>query len=260
MNTTLSLPTSQVAELLTVRTVYSIGDTQLGIQDFASSVAVDEHGGLYAIDPRTSSAADVVAKELASDVYRFNTMGFKPGDVVLDLGAHVGMVSLYLAKKYPFIDIYAYEPSPENYRHLLMNVASNEVRNVRTFNQAVTADGRTLNMIAYYECNSGGATGQLREMKLPHRVNFEAQSTTLDSIFRERAVDSCKLLKIDIEGSEHEVLMNAPSLSKVEFLVGEFHENDHLLKKGYSIAALCEHVTRFIPQDNVRYVACRMAE
>lgn len=251
---------SQITELPAVRTTYSIGDIDLDIRDFATSVSVDEHGGLHAITPRSSLAADVVVNELANDVYQFDTMGFTPGDLVLDLGAHVGIVSLYLAKKYPFIDVYAYEPSPENYRHLLMNVASNKAQNVHTFNRAVTADGRTLNMIAYYECNSGGATGQLREMKLPHRVNFEAQSTTLDSIFRERGVDSCKLLKIDVEGSEYEILMNARCLSKVEFLAGEFHENDYLLEKGYSIAALCEHLTRFIAPDKVRYVPCRMAE
>lgn len=243
-----------------MRRVYSVGDIDLDIQDFASSVGVDENGGLYSIDPESSVAAGVVVRELVKDTYQFDTMGFKPGDVVLDLGAHVGIVSLYLAKKYPFIDIYAYEPSPENYRHLLMNIAANGVSNVRAFNQAVTVDGRLFQMIAYYECNSGGATGQLREMKLPHRINFEAPSTQLDSIFTTRRLDSCKLLKIDIEGSEHEVLMNAQCLGQVEFLVGEFHENDYLLNKGYSIASLYQHITRFIPPDNVRYVPCRMAE
>ena len=246
--------------LKTVRTHYTIDGIDLSVADFQSSVGVDEKGGLFNIECSTSVASDVVVKELVSDTYRLKEIGFAPGDVVLDLGGHVGIVSMYLAKKYPFLQIYAYEPSPDNYRHFLDNLDTNHISNVQLFNQAVTADARKLKMIAYYECNSGGATGQLREMELPHRVNFEAQSTTLDAIFSERRLASCKLLKIDIEGSEHEVLMNARCLSKVEFLAGEFHENDYLLEKGYSIAALCEHLTRFIPEDNIRYVPCRMAE
>jgi len=246
--------------LKTVRTRYTIDGIDLTIADFQSSVGVDEHGSLFNVECSTSVASDVVVKELVSDSYRLKEIGFAPGDVVIDLGGHVGIVSIYLAKKYPFLKIYAYEPAPDNYRHFLDNLDANGISNVEVFNQAVTADGRTLKMIAYYECNSGGATGQLREMKLPHRVNFEVQSTTLDSIFRKRNIHSCKLLKIDVEGSEYEILMNARCLSQVEFLAGEFHENDFLLEKGYSIAALCEHLTRFIPQDNVRYVPCRMAE
>ena len=246
--------------LKTVRTRYTIDGMNLIVADFQSSVGVDEEGDLFNVECSTSVASDVVVKELVSDTYRLNEIGFAPGDVVLDLGGHVGIVSIYLAKKYPFLKIYAYEPSPDNYRHFLENLAANDISNVEVCNQAVTADGRTLNMIAYYECNSGGATGQLREMKLPHRVNFEVQSTTLDTIFRERGLDSCKLLKIDVEGSEYEILMNARCLNRVEFLAGEFHENDYLLEKGYSIAALSEHLTRFIPRDNIRYVPCRMAE
>ena len=246
--------------LKTVRTRYTIDGIDLTVADFQSSVGVDEHGSLFNVDCATSVASDVVVKELVSDTYRLKEIGFAPGDVVLDLGGHVGIVSIYLAKKYPFLKIYAYEPSPDNYRHFLENLEANGISNVEVSNQAVTADGRTLNMIAYYECNSGGATGQLREMKLPHRVNFETQPTTLDAIFSERRLDASKLLKIDVEGSEYEVLMNARCLSKVEFLAGEFHENDYLLEKGYSIAALCAHLTRFIPADNVRYLPCRMAE
>jgi FkbM family methyltransferase len=246
--------------LKTIRTRYTIDGIDLTVADFQSSVGVDEEGNLFNVECSTSVASDVVVKELVSDTYRLKEIGFAPGDVVLDLGGHVGIVSIYLAKKYPFLKIYAYEPSPDNYRHFLDNLDANGISNVQVFNQAVTAEGRTLNMIAYYECNSGGATGQLREMKLPHRVNFEAQSTTLDSIFRERNIEACKLLKVDVEGSEYEVLMTAGCLNKVEFLAGEFHENDYLLSKGYSISSLYEHLTRFIPQDNIRYVPCRMAE
>ena len=250
----------QARPLETVSTRYQIDGIDLIVSDFLSSVGVDEEGALYNVNGATSVASDVVVRELVNDPYRLKEIDFAPGDIMVDLGGHVGIVSIYLAKRFPFLTIYAYEPSPHNYRHFLDNLDANDISNVQVFNQAVTADARRLNMIAYYECNSGGVTSQLREMKLPHRVNFEVDSTTLDSIFAERGIDRCKLVKIDIEGSEHEVLMNSQCLDKVEYLVGEFHENDHLLGKGYSIGRVYEHITRFILPDKVRYVPCRMAE
>lgn len=242
------------------RTVYHIDGIDLDITDFASSVGVDENGGLFKMDPQTSVAADVIAKELAGNSYQFAAMDFAPGDIVLDLGAHVGMVSIYLARKFPFIDIRAFEPSPENFSNFVTNLTANNVANVQAFNQAVTGDGRDLNMIAYYECNSGGATAQLQNMTLPHRVNFQTASTTLDAIFKDQEINRCKLLKIDVEGSEYEILLNSTCLDRVEYLVGEFHMNDFLSAKGYSIEKLYEHVNRFIPAANIRFMPLRMAE
>lgn len=229
--------------LRTARKTYSINGTELSIVDYATSVA-----------------ADAIASELSNNIYHLDDIAFEPGDTVLDLGGHVGMVSIYLAKKHPFINIYSYEPCPDNYEHFLLNLDANLVRNVQVFNEAVTQDGRILQMIANFRVNSGGATANLRDMRLPAHSYFKAESTTLDAIFADKDIKHCKLLKIDIEGSEHEVLLNSSCLSRVEYLVGEFHTNDNLCRKGYSIESLHEHLKRFIPEHKLRFTSCRMAE
>lgn len=231
------------AALETARKKYSINGVELSIIDYATSVA-----------------AEAITSELSNNIYPLDQIAFEPGDTVLDLGGHVGIVSIYLAKKYPFIQIYSYEPTPANYEHFLLNLEANEVQNVEVSNKAVTQDGRSLNMIARFEINSGGATSNLRDMSLPNHSYFKAESTTLDAIFTDRDIRRCKLLKIDIEGSEHEVLLNSSCLSKVEYLIGEFHINDNLEQKGYSIGSLHEHLKRFIPEDKITFTSCRMAE
>jgi FkbM family methyltransferase len=212
------------------------------------------------VDFAASVAADAIASELSNDAYQISDIRFEPGDTVLDLGGHVGMFSIYLAKRFPFVRIYAYEPSLANYEHFRMNLIANEVRNVQVFNRAITKDGRILGMIAYYQSNSGGVTAHLRNMKLPHRINFKAKSLTLEAIFSQNQIERCKLLKIDIEGSEYEVLLTSGCLHKVDYLVGEFHINDYLAEKGYSIAALHEHLKQFIPEQKIRFTSLRMAE
>jgi FkbM family methyltransferase len=229
--------------LRTARKTYSINGIELSFVDYATSVA-----------------AEAIASELSNNIYPLDRIAFEPGDTVLDLGAHVGMVSIYLAKKYPFIKIYSYEPTPDNYEHFLLNLEANEVQNVEVFQRAVTQDGRNLDMIANFRINSGGATSNLRDMRLPEHSYFKAESTTLDAIFRDQDIRRCKLLKIDIEGSEHEVLLNSSCLSRVEYLVGEFHINDNLERQGYSIESLHEHLKRFIPEHKITFTSCRMAE
>jgi hypothetical protein len=115
-------------------------------------------------------------------------------------------------------------------------------------------------MIANFRVNSGGATANLRDMRLRGHSYFKAESTTLDAVFTVNDIKHCKLLKIDIEGSEHEVLLNSSCLSRIEYLVGEFHINDNLRAQGYAIESLQEHLKRFIPEHKTRVTSCRMAE
>jgi FkbM family methyltransferase len=227
----------------TARRTYSINGVALSIIDYATSVA-----------------GDVIAAELLNNAYLIDSIDFAPGDTVLDLGGHVGMVSIYLAKRHPSLKIYSYEPCPNNYEHFLLNLDSNKVRNVQVFDKAVTRDGRMLDMIANLEDNSAGATAQLKDMQLPGHSYFRVESLTLDDIFADKNINYCKLLKIDIEGSEHEVLLNSSCLDKVGYLVGEFHVNGCLNQKGYSVERLYNHVKQFVPEHNISFTSCRMAE
>ena len=69
-------------------------------------ITVDNHDIiLYDIDP--SKTLDFVIPEaLYRDEYKLKEINFHPGDVVLDIGANVGSVSILLAKKYPFLQMF----------------------------------------------------------------------------------------------------------------------------------------------------------
>jgi hypothetical protein len=65
---------------------------------------------LSAHDDCASLAARRVAGESSDDIYGLETIAFEPENIVIDVGAHVGLVSLYLAKRWPFLRIFAFEP------------------------------------------------------------------------------------------------------------------------------------------------------
>ena len=83
-------------------------------------VNIDNHE-LILYDIKSSRTLDFVIPEaVKGDEYKTRSVNFKPGDTVIDIGANVGAVSIMLAKKYPFLDIYAYEAHPINYKNLLI--------------------------------------------------------------------------------------------------------------------------------------------
>ncbi|MDR1418168.1 MAG: FkbM family methyltransferase [Endomicrobium sp.] len=169
-----------------------------------------------------------IAYELNHNVYIFDNINFKQGDVAIDIGANVGMVSLLLAKKYPFLKIYAFEPCKPTYESLKSNIKLNNIPDgtITAYNMAVTKDGRNICM-SYDSCASGNSNmfNFLNNNILCEKIN-NVKSITLDEIFKRHNINECKLLKIDCEGAEYEILYNTKleNLKNINHLRGEFHE------------------------------------
>ena len=204
-------------------------------------------------DPR-GGVAKVVMYELAHS-YLVEGIPFREGDVVLDIGAHVGVVSCYLGKRWPGLRVYAFEPMMENYVRLRRNLQANNVANVVAWQLAVSGNGRAMRLASAIDSNSGGSTAYSAS-EGERRV---VRSVTLARLFEQLKLDRVRLLKMDVEGAEYETIMAEPSLlDRVDYLVGEFHENPTLTKAGYSIAALQSMVEEHIDPAHVRITACRM--
>lgn len=184
-----------------------IGDITLDIED-------DPQGGV-----RRAIASEI------ERVYRLPDLTFAPGDVILDIGAHVGIVSCYLAKKWPEARIFAFEPIPDNYQRLRRNLAVNgclpPAGKVVPMGAAVTSDGRDITMRGDHTHNTGGysAFGGGPDA-------FTVQSLSLPSFLASVEISRIALLKLDCEGGEYELLSTFPSHAvTVDHLIMEVHEN-----------------------------------
>jgi FkbM family methyltransferase len=208
-------------------------------------------------DWQESIAADTVAWELQHNCYGLDRIDFKAGDVILDIGAHIGLFASYAGLRFPEVLIHAFEPFPDNCELLRENLERNRVGNVRVHNLGISGDGRFLEMATDPE-NSGGAS--CHALTLTHRRTGMIPSTTLDGVFDSLGIDRCKLLKIDCEGSEHEILLSTSALPKVEYLSGEFHINDHLLSMGHTLEGLLLHCRKHIGPGKLTVGACYMSQ
>lgn len=206
-------------------------------------------------DHQSSITSDIVAKELTLNSYNIENIPFESNDVILDIGGHVGMVSIYLAKKYPFVQIFTFEPSYDNYCNLQENITINNISNIIAYNQAVTKDGRNAGMTVAHSNTGGGGLSELPlpETRLPDYSYYTVASTILDNFMDTNNISKCKLLKIDCEGGEYEILLNSNKLNCIDYLSGEFHIDIRLQRLGYSIEGLYNHCARFIKPDHIFY-------
>jgi FkbM family methyltransferase len=171
---------------------------------------------------------DVVEEVFAKGVYKEEITNVSR---VIDLGANIGIASLYFATRYPGVQICAVEPSSPNLILLEHNVKANNAP-VRVVPGAVgEKDGDALFVItgdprqAFCEATGRRTTDQGARVKV--------RQYSVPSLMHLMGWEEVDLLKIDIEGSEVGVLGGRPQwLNRVRAIVGEGHEG-----VGYTIDA-----------------------
>jgi FkbM family methyltransferase len=177
----------------------------------------------------------LLMREVERD-YRADELNLTKDSVVVDIGAHVGVVSISLAKTYG-CKVYAYEPNGKNFERLINNTVGNGVDPlVQCWQFAVTGDGRKV-QISDNPDNSGGGNIYGTE-------GDKVASVTLASILEEVGGE-IDLLKIDCEGAEFEILADTESLKHVHAIRGEFHGANGDTK------ALLESVQAIVPDTRV---------
>jgi FkbM family methyltransferase len=147
---------------------------------------------------------------------------------ILDLGANIGMATIYLHRLFPQAEIACVEPSPDNIPLLKRAVSLNGIRG-RIFEAAVGAEPGEIHLhvsdlpdcTSAYPVEGVSRTVAVLQISVPE-------------IMDRMGWDNIDLVKIDIEGSEKDVLgRNNCWLRGVRIITGESHVNT-----GYPYAQL----------------------
>ena len=135
------------------------------------------------------------------DLYPYR---IKKDDVILDIGAHIGVFTVFAAKLAYEGQIYSFEPDPENFSQLVKNINLNGEKRVKSFNLGVDAKAGTRDFYVSV-LHSGG--NSLIDNK---GKRISAKFCTLADIFEKNDLDRVDFLKMDVEGAEYDVLLNTP--------------------------------------------------
>jgi FkbM family methyltransferase len=154
----------------------------------------------------------------------------------IDIGAHIGIVTVALALDNPDLRIVAVEALPENVEQLRANVKLNGLEDrVVVLQMAAGKDGETEVAITYgwskaenqpdhYMSDNRFIGGMVGGNETSDFVICTA--TSLRDILDAYHIEEVALLKIDCEGCEW-FFLDSPALSKVDRIIGEMHIGRH---------------------------------
>lgn len=151
------------------------------------------------------------------------------GEIAIDLGANVGKITEKLAKRGAIV--YAFEPDPSAYQALLKKVARYNHR-VHCYNVAVSDHNGYARLYFHVNAKENPEKWSVASSLVKEKGNVDQShfvETELIDIgeFIQKLDKPIKLLKVDIEGAEIEVLNHLIDLGlhkKIHQIVVETHE------------------------------------
>ncbi|HEX3252548.1 MAG TPA: FkbM family methyltransferase [Pyrinomonadaceae bacterium] len=204
-------------------------------------------------------------------VYLKHGVTLHDGECVFDVGANIGLFTLFSHRKANHLRIYAFEPAPPLFQILSFNAALHNVK-ARLFNCGISSESRTATFTFYphssgmssffadkeeekdalraimrnqLEAGMAGMEDLMRHAEdlLEERFKseiFECQLRPLSEIIHEQAIEQIDLMKIDVQKSELDVLMGIDEHDwpKIRQIVIEVHDLGGRLNE---ITSLLDH-------------------
>lgn len=147
---------------------------------------------------------------------------FEPGEVVYEIGANIGAMTLYFATQVQHGRVYAFEPGRFAFADLEANIAYNDLSNVTPVQAGVGAE-TTSALLQYSSTKPAGALHHWG----PAQSGIETDTVDVVSVDGfAQGNEPPDHLFVDTDGYERDVLLGAKnSLRRVESLLCEFEDN-----------------------------------
>jgi FkbM family methyltransferase len=165
-----------------------------------------------------ASTAWMVALQIGVGEYRWPGLTPKTGWRVVDVGANIGVFSLWAERL--GADVSAFEPEPRTFASLVANVTGRRISPRQA--ALVTEPGPTVRLyLSELDSTRHTVVGKEIESGEPLRDFVDVPTVTLVDVVG----SGCDLLKLDCEGTEFEALLGADdeTLRRAQRIILEFH-------------------------------------
>lgn len=180
--------------------------------------------------------------------------------VILDLGAHIGLSTLYFKKLYPQAKIFAVEPNPHAFEILKTNIEVNHLEDVMVLPVAVSDQTGKRELFLDSTKDKWHSTASFSQ-KAWDGSDEDNESVQVETVRLQDLVHGpIDFLKLDVEGAEQDILMSSTeALEKINHIIFEYHpvsgnnlqELGHFLKDNDFKVSVYKHGDE-IPLDKSR--------
>lgn len=186
--------------------------------------------------------------------YLQNGIVIHPGDCIFDVGANIGLFSLFMNGFQNNLKIFAFEPIAATFSVLRENIKLHNITNISLFNYGLGAENNPERIFTFYPHMPGNSTERPEEKIAKkdividlfgkEQTEYLLQSTqviseirTLSQVIADLSINLIDLLKIDVEGGEIDILQGIEPNDwiKVKQIVAEVHDMGHRLTQFCSI-------------------------
>ena len=175
---------------------------------------------------------DGISCRVIATVYLKRDYGLvEDNSIIIDIGAHIGVFSLYCAKHSKNNKVYAFEPSELNYKYLTENIGINQLQSQIIPFKCAVAGKRAKAKLMIHNISFFHSLYEIEpEARFVARSEEgigteEVDCIALKDIIDENEIRKCDLLKLDCQGAEYDILYSLPLdyLNRIERMVIECH-------------------------------------
>jgi len=169
----------------------------------------------------------------------------------IDVGAHRGESIKLFLKNFKILNIYAFEPSPESFKNLIIStnyLMKKKKINFQSYNLGLGSSDQKLILNISFESSSSTINSvNSKSNYYKKKIKFLGQAnknffhkkeeitiTTLDKVMLTKNCPTIDLIKIDTEGYEYEVLKGSVEVLKKTKLILFEHHYDNMIIKNYT--------------------------
>lgn len=160
------------------------------------------HGFKLIIDPSIDRGVELSLFETGTyekGILHFIEENYDPKGAFLDIGANIGLMSIFVASKFESSKVIAFEAHPKTEKILLENIILNHLGNIQVERKAVGNASKEVVIHDNWSMNRGAASIKYGD---PDSSGYKVKMITIDDFITEPV----SMIKIDVEGAELEVL------------------------------------------------------
>ncbi|MFB6158461.1 MAG: FkbM family methyltransferase [Candidatus Nanohalobium sp.] len=174
----------------------------------------------------------------------YKDIDYSDYDVVMDVGAHIGVFSLETAKKNT--KVVSYEPDPQTYQILKKNINENNLENIEAKNKAISTTKGEINLYIGADSLTNSTTSETSK-------SISVNSLTLKDASNKFNISNQKtLLKLDCEGEEFNIISESPEslLENFDKIIIEYHRHSGEEKELAQKLEMAGFKTKKLNNDN----------